>query len=103
LAEWRERFRAGLPADQALAIKVGLATRSDRREFVWVKVTDWLHDGTIVGTLESKPRDCPGYERGREMRIAEADVFDRAFYEQVRGLVAHAATDIVAEEFGVDL
>ena len=103
LPEWRDRFRAGLPADRALAIKVALATTSGRQEFVWVRVTDWLQDGTIVGALESKPRDCPGYERGKEMRIAEADVFDRGFYDQARGMVEHAPTDIVAEEFGVDL
>ena len=103
LAEWRERFRSGLPPDQALAIKVGLATTAGRREFVWVRVTDWLQDGTIVGTLESKPRDCPGYECGREMRIAEAEVFDRAFYERAHGMVEHAPTDIVAAEFGIDL
>ncbi len=103
LAEWRNRFRSGLPADQTLAIKVGLATTSGAREFVWVRVTDWGQDGIIVGTLESKPRDCPGYESGREMRIAEADVFDRSLYEKARGIVEPAPTDIVAEEFGVDL
>ena len=103
LAEWRERFRAGLPADQALVVKAGLATTSGGREFVWVKVTEWLQAGTIVGTLESKPRNCPDYQQGQQMRIAEADVFDRAVYGQARSMVVHAPTDIVAEEFGVDL
>jgi len=103
LAEWRERFRAGLPADQALVVKAGLATTSGGREFVWVKVTEWLQAGTIVGTLESKPRNCPDYQQGQQMQIAEADVFDRAVYGQARSMVVHAPTDIVAEEFGVDL
>jgi hypothetical protein len=37
------------------------------------------------------------------MQVPEADVFDRAIVSKERGMVEAALTDVVAQEFGVDL
>jgi uncharacterized protein YegJ (DUF2314 family) len=103
IAEFRQRFRTGVPDDRKLLIKVGLKTSQGRLEYVWVQVTDWRHDGAIVGVLTSQPRDCPGYAKGQEMRLAESDIFDRAEWSRSGGMMDMALTDIVAQEFGVDL
>ncbi len=103
LSEVRDRFRRGLPADQTLLIKVALPSALGGREFVWVKANDWTGDGVLIGTLESAPHNLPGLERGHEMRVVEADVFDRAVVDKEQGMLDAALTDIVAQEFGVDL
>ena len=98
----RERFRRGLPAGQTLAIKIGLTTSAGDREFVWIKVDNWQADGILTGTLETEPNQCPGFQKGQVMRVPESDVFDRAI-GSAEGLIEPAFTDIVAQEFGVDL
>jgi hypothetical protein len=98
----REQFRQGLPSDQTLAIKIGLTTLAGGREFVWIKVNEWAADGILTGTLETEPIQCPGFLLGQTMRIPESDVFDRAI-GGAQGMVEPALTDIVAQEFGVDL
>lgn len=103
LSELRDRFRRGFPAGQALLIKVALPSALGGREYVWVKARDWTSDGVLIGTLESTPRNLPGLEHGQEMRVAEADVFDRAVFNKEQGMLDAALTDIVAQEFGVDL
>jgi hypothetical protein len=102
LGELRERFRRGLPPGQTFAIKIGLTTTAGGREFVWIKVNDWQADGILVGTLETQPTQCPGFFLGQEMRVPESDVFDRAI-GSAEGLIDPALTDIVAQEFGVDV
>jgi len=98
----REKFRRGLPSDQTLAIKIGLTTPAGGREFVWIKVNEWAADGILIGTLETEPIKCPGFLLGQTMRVPESDVFDRAI-GGAQGMVDPALTDIVAQEFGVDL
>ena len=102
LGELRERFRRALPPGQTFAIKIGLTTTAGGREFVWIKVNDWQADGILVGTLETQPTQCPGFFLGQEMRVPESDVFDRAI-GSAEGLIDPALTDIVAQEFGVDV
>jgi len=103
LGEVRDRFRRGFPAGQTLLIKVALPSALGGREYVWVKARDWTGDGVLIGTLESTPRNLPGLEHGQEMRVAEADVFDRAVFNKEQGMLDAALTDVVAQEFGVDL
>jgi hypothetical protein len=103
LGGFRERFQRGLPADQALVIKLGLTTTQGGHEYVWVRVVDWTQDGVLIGTLETEPHDVPGFKHGQEMQVPEADVFDRAIVSKERGMVEAALTDVVAQEFGVDL
>jgi hypothetical protein len=98
----REQFRRGLPPDQTLAIKIGLTTISGGREFVWIKVNEWGADGILTGTLETEPTQCPGFLLGQVMRVPESDVFDRAI-GTAQGMIDPALTDVVAQEFGVDL
>ena len=102
LAALRSRFRAGLEGDEQLLIKVGLSVPTGGREFVWVSVREWNGD-LLVGTLETEPHNVPGIKQGQEMRVAESDVFDRTIYSRERGVVEVAMTDIVAQEFGVDV
>jgi hypothetical protein len=102
LEGFRARIRSGLPAGQFAVVKTGLATTSESREFVWVRVTD-TPDGEFVGTLAVQPSDAPGYTRGQAMRIADKDVYDRAIFDESTGVVEPALTDVVAQEFGVDL
>jgi hypothetical protein len=102
LREFRERFARGLPGDHALVVKVALTTTEGTPEYVWIKVTAW-DDRGVVGTLETPPQRCPGHTRGQEMRIAAADIFDRAVASPSEGMIDVALTDIVAQEFGVDL
>jgi len=102
LSDVRDRFRRGFPADQALLIKVALPSALGGREYVWVKVRDWTSD-VLIGILESAPRNLPGLAQGQEVRVAEADVFDRAVFNKEQGMLDAALTDIVAQEFGVDL
>jgi hypothetical protein len=103
LGEVHKRFRAGLPNDQALVIKLGLETTRGGREYVWIKVRDWTPDGVLIGTLETEPHEVPGLKHGQEMQVPEAEVFDRAIFSKEQGMVEVALTDIVAQEFGVDL
>jgi hypothetical protein len=103
LGGFRARFRSGLPGDHTLLIKLGLTTTRGGREYVWIKVGEWTPDGVLVGTLETEPRDVPGLKQGQEMRVPERDVFDRAIFSKEQGMVEVALTDIVAQEFGVDL
>jgi hypothetical protein len=103
LGDFRERFQRGLPGDHTLLIKVGLTTTRRSREYVWVQVGDWTPDGVLIGTLETAPHDVPGLVHGQEMRVPEADVFDRAIFSKEQGMVEVALTDVVAQEFGVDL
>ena len=97
----REQFQRGLPAGQTLAIKIGLTTTAGGREFVWIKVKDW-QDGIVIGTLETVPNKRPGFLQDQVMRVPESDVFDRAIGTP-EGMIDPALTDIVAQEFGVDL
>jgi hypothetical protein len=101
LGALREQFQRGLPAGQTLAIKIGLTTTAGGREFVWIKVNEW-QDGTLIGTLETQPNECPGFLNGQVMRVPESDVFDRAIGTD-KGMIEPALTDIVAQEFGVDV
>lgn len=103
LGEFRERFQRGLPADHTLVIKVGLTTTQGGREYVWIKVGNWTQGGVLIGNLETEPHDVPGLKHGQEMRVPEAEVFDRAIFSKEQGMVEVALTDIVAQEFGVDL
>ena len=103
LGEFRERFQLGLPADHTLVIKTGLTTTRGGREYVWIAVRDWTRDGVLIGTLETEPHEVPGLKHGQEMRVPEAEVFDRAIFSKEQGMVEVALTDIVAQEFGVDL
>jgi len=102
LATLRPRFAAGLPADETFLIKVGLSVPTGGRECVWVSVREWKGE-TLVGTLETEPHNVPGIKQGQEMRVAEGDVFDRTVYSRERGVVEVAMTDVVAQEFGVDV
>jgi hypothetical protein len=101
LGALREQFRRGLPPGQTFAIKIGLTTTVGGREFVWIKVNDW-RDGILTGTLETEPNQCPGFLEGQVMLVPESDVFDRAIGTP-DGMIDPALTDIVAQEFGVDL
>lgn len=98
----RQRLEAGLPDGQICVIKVGLETAHGDKEFVWVRVTEWSSDG-FVGPLEVQPNDCPGYTLGQTMRVADTDVFDCAIVNPTAGPVEPALTDVVAQDFGVDL
>jgi hypothetical protein len=103
LPSFRARLRAGLPAGQFAVVKTGLPTASGAREFVWVRVTD-VSDGAFVGTLAVQPSaDCSGYAMGQDMRIADGDVYDRGIFSETTGPVEPAFTDVVAQEFGVDI
>jgi hypothetical protein len=84
----------------ALFVKTGLPTTSGGVEYVWVRIRHWQPDGTLVGDLASQPHHCPPHRAGDELRLRESDVFDYA----IEGEVDHPpATEIVAQEFGVDL
>jgi uncharacterized protein YegJ (DUF2314 family) len=102
LPEFRERFRRDLEEDQEMVVKVGLTTTEGTPEYVWVKVTAWDEAG-VTGTLETPPNHCPGYTEGQEMRVPDKDIFDRAIVSKTQGMIEVALTDIVAQEFGVDL
>ncbi len=103
LGEIRDRFSAGLPADQSLLIKTGLKTSEPGRlEFVWVYVTGW-EGGVVTGNLAHAVNDCPGYEEGQELKVAEADVFDRTIIDSVGNPVEPGVTDTVAMDYGVDI
>jgi hypothetical protein len=102
LQDFRARIRAGLPQGQFAVVKTGLATTTETREFVWVRVTE-TPDGEFVGILVSKPSDAPGYEMGQVLRIADKDVYDRGIFSETEGVLEPALTDVVAQEFGVDI
>lgn len=102
LGEFRARFHRGLPDDQAMVVKYGLRATDGSPEYVWLTVTAW-DDAGVTGTLETPPHGVPGYTQGQEMRIAEPDFFDRAVVSKTDGMIDVALTDIVAQEFGVDL
>jgi hypothetical protein len=102
LTDVREQFRRGLPSGQTLAIKIGLTTLEEGREFVWIKVNEWGADGVLTGTLETEPVGVPGFLLGQTLRVPESDVFDRAIGGE-GGMIDPPLTDIVAQEFGVDL
>jgi len=99
----RARFARGLPDNQVLLVKVGLATKRGDNEYAWVRVREWQVGGAVSGTLESTPRDVDGLKRGQEMQMRESDVFDWAVFSQQRGILEGGRTDVVAQEFGVDL
>ncbi len=103
LAAVRARFARGLPHDQVLLVKVGLATKRGDDEYAWVRVGEWHNGGAVSGTLESTPRDVDGLKRGQDMQVPEGDVFDWAMFSKQRGVVEGGGTDVVAQEFGVDL
>jgi hypothetical protein len=98
----RDQFQRGLPSGQTLAIKIGLTTLEGGREFVWIKVNEWGADGVLTGTLETEPVGVPGFLLGQTLRVPESDVFDRALGGE-QGMIDPPPTDIVAQEFGVDL
>jgi len=102
LPKLRQRLEAGLPNGQICVIKVGLEAAHGGKEFVWVRVTEWS-SGTFVGRLEVQPTDCPGYTVGQTMRVADAEVIDCAIVNPMEGPIEPALTDIVAQDFGVDL
>ena len=99
----REQLQAGQHEGQIVAIKTVLPTESGTREYVWVTVDEWP-PGEFGGTLSVQPTaDCPGFTKGQRMRVADADVFDRAIFSPTEGPIEPALTDIVAQDFGVDL
>ncbi|HXU80194.1 MAG TPA: hypothetical protein VN914_02280 [Polyangia bacterium] len=83
-----------------LAIKTGLPTTAGGMEYVWVTIRDWRPDGVLVGDLVSQPQDCPDYQAGQEMQLREPEVFDYAMEDDA---VQLPRTEIVAQEFGLDL
>lgn len=102
LGRLRERFQAGFPEDEELVIKIGTGVVGSR-EYVWVRVREWTPAGLLIGTLESEPINAPDLQLHQEMQVREADVFDYAIVTRDRGMVEVALTDIVAQEFGVDV
>ena len=102
LSAFRERLHRGLPPDHTLLVKTALSARGGGHEYVWIKVREW-EAGALIGTLKHQPRAVDGYKRGQEMRLLEADVFDVALHNMQRGVFEGGLTDVVAEEFGVDL
>lgn len=97
----RARFAAGL-GDRTLLVKTALPTRAGGEEYVWVEVTGWRDDGILTGTLAVRPVDCPGYRQGQEMEVREGAVFDRTILSP-DGTAEPALTDIVAQDFGLDI
>jgi hypothetical protein len=84
----------------AVVVKTGLPSTSGGVEYVWVRVRRWDPDGTLVGELATQPHHCPPHQAGHELRLRESDVFDYV----IEGEAHHRPrTEIVAQEFGVDL
>jgi hypothetical protein len=78
LAAWpeaRQRFLAGLPAQQTLFVTTRLRDAVGRVEQVFVAV-DHIDGGRVAGRLWSEVTTVVGYRRGQPLALAEADVVD---------------------------
>ncbi|HEX4683108.1 MAG TPA: hypothetical protein VH277_10380 [Gemmatimonadaceae bacterium] len=101
LPAFRARLNAGLAKGQIPVIKTGLDATTGAKEYVWVQIVAWKDDD-FAGVLAVQPRHCPGYTNGQMMRVADADVFDRAIFSATEA-IEPPLTDVVAMDFGVDL
>jgi hypothetical protein len=102
LPDFQRRWQAGLPPDQAFVLKTGLTTRLGTKEYVWLSVDDWKGD-TVVGKLHVQPQDVPELTLGQSIRVAVSDVFDRGLTSSTLGILEPALTDVVAQDYGLDV
>lgn len=103
IPEFRSRFLAGLPGDQSLGVKFPLITRRGQKDYVWGVVLDWSAPSTLHLRLESEPRDCKGYAYGQLIDLPVDQVSDFVIGGMESGLVHPGFSQVVAEEFGLDI
>ncbi len=96
----RERFLAGM-GELHLGFKVGLPTRDESLEYVWVRPIDWSDAATLVAVLESRPHDCPGFKLGQQLQITPDELVDYAIGSESEGVVDPGYTQRIAEDYGL--
>lgn len=72
----KPRFLKGLETGAVLLVKAPFKTSAGGREWMWVEVSRISANGNITALLANDPADVPGLERGAEVVVKEAELFD---------------------------
>lgn len=72
----KDAFRAGLPADEVLLIKAPFSGPRGRVEWMWVRLSEWRADGTMIGELANQPNLIAGLSRGDTVQFSASSAFD---------------------------
>jgi uncharacterized protein YegJ (DUF2314 family) len=72
----RDAFAVGLSAEEALLVKAPFKGPRGRTEWMWVTVSQWRADGTMIGTLSSSPSLVTDLRRGDTVTIQADRTFD---------------------------
>lgn len=72
----RDAFVAGLPPAEALLIKAPFEGPRGRVEWMWVRVSEWRTDGTLIGTLANQPSLIADLSRGDTVQLRDDSAFD---------------------------
>lgn len=98
LADWKLRFRSGLPTGSRLMVKGPFARDDEGNEWMWIEVLKWDEDGTLHGILKNDPAFIKNLKDGSEVTIHYDQVFDYLLYHADGSTEGNETSKLIQEQ-----